>query len=378
MINLSIAQTTGTIAVFICIFLSVFLFSVMSKNKLGNILFASFLLIRAIDIGGFLIDDIETLPFQLKLFATSFIFLQIPVFYGYVLAVSYSDFKLKWKHLVHIIPFLIVNLIYVPRLYNLNTSQDIISTLINPNQLIEFRFNHLLFHIQVIVYLILIFRILYKSRKAFLENYASINIKSYKWLSQLTIALAIFYGIALAKNIFKFSAFPVISEGIKTGLLFFELVVVSWYLLKALNHPELFRNISMQLKLVSEILSKENLNADSSEPTKRELGLLEKYMLEEKPYLRPSITIQEMAKEIKIPQRDLSILINHRLNQHFFDFINGYRIEEAMKLLRDPQKKQVTVLEILYEVGFNSKSSFNTAFKKYTGSTPTAYRKHKI
>jgi AraC-like DNA-binding protein len=63
------------------------------------------------------------------------------------------------------------------------------------------------------------------------------------------------------------------------------------------------------------------------------------------------------------------------LNKHFFDFINEYRINDAKKLLKDPTKKEITVLEILYQVGFNSKSSFYTAFKKATNQTPTAYRK---
>ena len=66
---------------------------------------------------------------------------------------------------------------------------------------------------------------------------------------------------------------------------------------------------------------------------------------------------------------------NHNLNQHFFDFVNEYRIKKAMEILADASKNHLTVLEILYEVGFNSKSSFNTAFKKYTKQTPTEYRK---
>jgi AraC-like DNA-binding protein len=83
-----------------------------------------------------------------------------------------------------------------------------------------------------------------------------------------------------------------------------------------------------------------------------------------------------MADDLQIPVRDLSLLINHKLDQHFFDFINSFRIEKAKKILEDPSKNKTTVLEILYEVGFNSKSSFNTAFKKHVGLTPTQYRKN--
>ncbi|WP_200911889.1 helix-turn-helix domain-containing protein [Pedobacter sp. Hv1] len=67
--------------------------------------------------------------------------------------------------------------------------------------------------------------------------------------------------------------------------------------------------------------------------------------------------------------------MNHQLRQHFYDFVNAYRIESAMDILKGATKSKVTLLKILYEVGFNSKSSFNTAFKKHSGSTPTIYSK---
>ena len=98
-------------------------------------------------------------------------------------------------------------------------------------------------------------------------------------------------------------------------------------------------------------------------------------MLENEPFLDPSLTIYDLSKQIGMSTKDLSLLINHELNQHFFDFVNGFRIRKAMEILQDPSKKDLTVLEILYDVGFNSKSSFNTAFKKYTQLTPTQYRK---
>lgn len=99
------------------------------------------------------------------------------------------------------------------------------------------------------------------------------------------------------------------------------------------------------------------------------------YMQEHEPYLEASLSIQDLSEQVDVPVRELSLLINHKLSQHFFDFVNEYRIKKAMSLLEDPTQRKTTVLEILYEVGFNSKSSFNTVFKKFTGQTPTEYRK---
>ena len=88
----------------------------------------------------------------------------------------------------------------------------------------------------------------------------------------------------------------------------------------------------------------------------------------------PTLTMQKLAFQLNIPVRDLSILINHRINKHFFDFINEFRIKKAMQILKDPLSKNLTILEVLFDVGFNSKTPFNTAFKKYTKMTPTQYR----
>ena len=102
---------------------------------------------------------------------------------------------------------------------------------------------------------------------------------------------------------------------------------------------------------------------------------LRRHMEKAEPYLNASLTIYQLARELSMSVQELSTLINHSLHQHFFDFVNEYRIKKATDLLKDPEKQKLTILEILYEVGFNSKSSFNTVFKKFTGSTPTEYRK---
>ncbi|WP_202797930.1 helix-turn-helix domain-containing protein [Ochrovirga pacifica] len=105
---------------------------------------------------------------------------------------------------------------------------------------------------------------------------------------------------------------------------------------------------------------------------------LKNYMQKDSPFLNPSLTIQNVSDAIEIPVRELSLLINHKLNQHFYDFVNSYRINYAKNLLSDTTQKKRTILEILYDSGFNSKSSFNTAFKKETGTTPSLYRKNLI
>jgi len=98
-------------------------------------------------------------------------------------------------------------------------------------------------------------------------------------------------------------------------------------------------------------------------------------MLEEKPYLNPSLTINELGRKISVSPRALSQIINESLGVNFFDFVNSYRVEEAKQFLTDHSNQNRNILDILLDVGFNSKSVFNRVFKKYTGMTPSEFKK---
>tara|TARA_R110002049_G_scaffold46851_4_gene135905 strand:- start:151 stop:1293 length:1143 start_codon:yes stop_codon:yes gene_type:complete len=375
--KINLLLLASILTIFVSLFLAFFLITVKTKHKLSNRLFAVFLILTAIDVSGVLFTLFEKTPSNFGMFRNLMTFLQMPTFYLYVLSVSYSDFKLKRKHLIHIIPFIIANLLFFPRFYSVDLNSKI-SFLQNSRSMLEIQFNHIFIHVQIIIYIIAVFMILRKTKKLYIENHTGGGLKTYSWLFQFTLALSFFYAIALFKNIFKFSEHPNISEWLKIGLFLFQLFIICWYLFKALNNPDLFRNLDSKLKLVKQIVSKDKrantLLVDDDKKYHEDLIKLKKYMAEEKPFLNPSLTIQNISDNIEIPIRDLSVLINHKLNQHFYDFVNNYRIEEAKIILEDNTKSKLTILEILYKVGFNSKSSFNTAFKKQTGTTPTNYR----
>src|SRR5207253_4265417 len=105
---------------------------------------------------------------------------------------------------------------------------------------------------------------------------------------------------------------------------------------------------------------------------------LQNYMQQNKPFLDSELTLDELAVQLQVKPKLLSQTINEVAQQNFFEFINHYRIEEAKRLLTNPKDKKITVLEVMYEVGFNSKSSFNTLFKKATGLTPSEFKKNHL
>jgi AraC-like DNA-binding protein len=103
---------------------------------------------------------------------------------------------------------------------------------------------------------------------------------------------------------------------------------------------------------------------------------LKLYMIEKKPYLDPELTLSSLAKNVGMSRTQLSQVINDGLGENFYDFVNKYRVEEVKRLMTDPSAKNFNLLGIALEAGFKSKSTFNLIFKRFTGLTPTEYRKN--
>lgn len=139
--------------------------------------------------------------------------------------------------------------------------------------------------------------------------------------------------------------------------------------MRSMYKPQLFLGVETKLQPLR--------TPQKQQPTTEQEGqlkVLQTFMQDQKPYLDYALSLEKLASLLDMEDKELSLLINHHLGKHFFDFVNAYRIADAKALLTDPSKQKTTVLEILYAVGFNSKSSFYTAFKKETGVTPVKYR----
>lgn len=117
-------------------------------------------------------------------------------------------------------------------------------------------------------------------------------------------------------------------------------------------------------------------NSDLSEEYKSELEIrISKMIRKDKLYLKNDFSLDELSKMLETNRRYVSIVINERLGQNFNSVINEFRIKEGMKLMSDPVYSKYTIDTISKEVGFNSISAFNRAFKKISGVTPSAFIK---
>ena len=105
---------------------------------------------------------------------------------------------------------------------------------------------------------------------------------------------------------------------------------------------------------------------------------LDTILLKDKPYLNSQFRLINLSTSSGIPTHQLSQVINEVMHTNFNDWINSYRIEEAKSRLVDPAFKHYSILAIALDCGFQHKSTFNRAFKKATGKTPSAYIKELI
>jgi AraC-like DNA-binding protein len=120
------------------------------------------------------------------------------------------------------------------------------------------------------------------------------------------------------------------------------------------------------VKYQNSVLTNENASAIAAR--------LKILMDEKKPYLDNSLKIQHLAEQLNVSTHQLSQVINSVLHQSYSDLVNRYRIEEAKKLLLDPGYKE-KILSIAFDVGYSNKATFNIAFKKIAGTSPSEYRK---
>jgi AraC-like DNA-binding protein len=102
---------------------------------------------------------------------------------------------------------------------------------------------------------------------------------------------------------------------------------------------------------------------------------LNNHIEEKKPYLDPNLSLRTLAEQIGIHPNQLSWLLNESIGKSFNEFVNHYRVDAFKKYVKDQRNAHLTLSGLAFESGFNSKTVFNTYFKKETGLTPKQYLK---
>lgn len=166
-----------------------------------------------------------------------------------------------------------------------------------------------------------------------------------------------------------------------TGYYVGHILLAAFIGIQLIRTPDLWRNLPDIERLLEPDLavSVPAEEADKYAKTRIEPALAAEYrdrlvahMEKERPFKDPLLTLPQLAKQIGIAPHHLSQVINGLLGMNFYTFVNRHRIEYAKKLLAEGAEN---ILAVAYECGFNAKSAFNTHFRKYTGMTPSEFRK---
>jgi AraC-like DNA-binding protein len=342
-----VISLTTAVLLFILVFV---LGSHSKRGRPSTKILTWFLLSNALLLIHFLLSGLAVFRFL------NFYYLLGPLLYLHTRYLCFTELKIKNRDFLHAVPFVLWTAVRIGldalRLRNASIEWILALSL----------------HFQIALYLSASFRIITQCRTRLKGYYSSTETIGLSWLLVVILCFAAMWVMDLSNWIlYSIHAGAPFIHGL---LLFFSLTINFGFAVlivyQALKHADMFPAFSEKTKYEGSRLSR---------PEKEEyLKKLTRCMENDKPYLVPSLTIRDLSEKLSIPQRYLSQIINEFLDRNFYDFVNGYRIEEAKKFISRSAESGKTILEILYEVGFNSKSAFNLAFKQHTGQTPKEYK----
>ena len=355
---------------FLKLLLASFLIIVRTGNHKSNCILGIYLMVAALDISNFVFPRFYSDYLTLDMLRANLVALEAPILFFYVKSVLQSDFHFSKHDWLHVLPLVVINLVFMPRFF-LADEQGKQLFYSNASPMVEVIFTHIFLYSLMAIYLFFIFRALKAYNNVILNTFSEHSQSSKLWLTRFMQLFLFSFIIITLRNIVKFSEFQLAFNQLTNLMMFVTLAFISWILWQALNRPEIFKGINSAL--LPRVPKKITKPVDQGQ-AKHNLKLLTEHMQNKKSFLQANLNIDKLASDTGLSAQEISQTLNHHLGQHFYDFINGYRIEAACQQLADKEHQDITVLDILLSSGFNSKSSFNTAFKKQMKMTPSEYR----
>ena len=366
--ELSLISYLSFLISFQLLFVGIFLITHKKGNRRNNILLGTIFVMIAWNMGDLTLrmnGVVFKLEF-LQLLDDGFFLLYGPLFYFYTQGVIFRDYNLTGRSLLHLTPYLLLTIVL---LFPGSAAPGQSDEILNNDISWQFYLISSLMYAHIFVYLGLSYKFLWKYRSVIKNKYSQIDQINMDWLSSTLNTFSLISFVSLIHNFVALAGNRSVLIISLVLLLAYIFYFINKFILKALRQPELFAGIA-QNETTKYLGS--SLTSDQIEESKRQLLAL---FNNEKPFLNPEVSLADLSEKLSLSTKHLSQIINQSFNKSFFDFINTYRIQEVQQILNEAKDHKMTVLEVMYQSGFNSKSSFNTAFKKETGQTPTEYRK---
>ena len=361
------------IGIVLSFFLSILLFSKKGKTLTDNIL-SIWLFFIGIHLTGYFIflnGYWEIYPHLIGITAP-LPFIYGPFLYLYVLYSIKSKTHLQKIDYLHFVPLLISYLYMFPFYFFYSTEEKI---LVDKGLSDDFSlFSNIMlvgFIMSGIIYSILSYQKLKQREKVVEENFSNTNRINLSWLQYAILGI-----ISLSITVALVSIFR---EGLdfqfpfNVDIIFYSIIVsiVVYIGYSGIRQQDLFTNTFIneeELVKTEREYKKSSLKSDVAAKKHKELLEL---MKNEKPFLNPKLTLSELAQSLSISNNHLSQIINQYEQVNFHDFVNKYRVEEF--ILNVQNKKSYSLLGHALDSGFNSKSTFNSVFKKFKSVTPSQY-----
>jgi AraC-like DNA-binding protein len=208
--------------------------------------------------------------------------------------------------------------------------------------------------------------------KTLKNNYAEIDEFSLSWLNKLFFFL---FGIWIL------FAIPTMYEMISDNSpfsMYYPMWIATAFLIYWIGYSTYFRRAKLSPAIYhteNKLTAIKTTDTKLSENTKLYHSRLTELMIRDKVYLDQDLNLKSLAEQLDISSGYLSQIINQYEKKNFFDYINSHRVDAIKAKIGDDQYSHMNLLGIAYDSGFKSKSTFNLAFKKLTGLTPSAYKK---
>lgn len=361
------------IGIVLSFFLAILLFSKKDKAITDNIL-SIWLFLIGIHLTGYYLHYKGYWEIYPHLIGTTapLPFLYGPFLYLYVVYSIKKNIHIEKTDYLHFIPVAISYLYMLPFyfLYTAEEKRQVDDGLIDDYGL----FSYVLvvgIIASGIIYSILSYKKLVNREKVVAENFSNSDRVDMRWLRYAIFGIVSFFISAALVSILREVVniqFPFTAD-----ILFYAIIVgfVVFIGYSGIRQQDLFTNTVIKeeelVKTKSEY-KKSSLKADDATKIHRELLVL---MKTEKPYLNPKLTISELAQSLSTSTNHLSQVINQYENVNFYDFVNKFRVEEFIKNAQN--NSDFSLLGHAYDSGFNSKSAFNSVFKKFKSVTPSQY-----
>ncbi len=361
------------IVVFQLFLIAFYLFKSKRGKILSNRLFGTFFLLIAINLFDLFLWIHGLLPnyIYIALLDDGFLLALGPLLFLYTKSVIFKSYGLVRADLLHFIPFVLVTIIFglVPVFNSKNDQLDFMNSLQQFDVPVQVNAVLIAMHVHAAIYLAMSFLALKNYRQQIRQLFASLGAIDLRWLRFIHTSLLVILFVGFLHHVIPIVYSDAFVRVSMIVFIFFLLIFSNRVILSTMHQSTFFEGIAKPYQKYGQSkLSYHDIQSYANQ--------LQDYMKSHQPYLDADISLDQMAQNLQISPKALSQVINQHFNQNFYDYINTYRINFSKRLLSE-NDNSFTILEILYRSGFNSKSSFNTLFKKYTGMTPTNYRKEK-